>query len=86
MLEARIESPRGSLYYAAEATPYDLEMLRLYVRDLTPTTRRLGELRLEVAVDDADPAAPVVRRWLYQLAASGVNVARMRGTLANRRA
>ena len=36
MLEARIESPRGSLYYAAEATPYDLEMLRLYVRDLTP--------------------------------------------------
>ena len=36
MLEARIASPRGSLYFAAEATPYDLEMLRLYVRDLAP--------------------------------------------------
>ena len=34
MLEARIESPRGSLYYASEATPYDLELLRLYVHDL----------------------------------------------------
>jgi hypothetical protein len=85
MLEARIESPRGSLYYAAEATPYDLEMLRLYVRDLTPSTRRLGDLHLLVAVDDADPAAPIVRHWMHQLAASGVRVARARGTLANRR-
>ena len=85
MLEARIESPRGSLYYAAEATPYDLEMLRLYVRDLTPPTSRLGDLWMEVAVDDADPAAPVVQHWLHQLAASGVRVMRARGTLANRR-
>jgi hypothetical protein len=85
MLEARIESPRGSLYYAAEATPYDLEMLRLYVRDLTPPTSRLGDLRMEVAVDDADPAAPVVQHWLHQLAASGVRVLRARGTLANKR-
>jgi hypothetical protein len=85
MLEAHIQSPRGSLYYAAEATPYDLEMLRLYVRDLTPATRRFGDLRLEVAVDDADPAAPIVARWLYQLAATGVNVARSRVALANRR-
>jgi hypothetical protein len=60
-------------------------MLRLYVRDLTPPTRRLGELRLEVALDDADPAAPVVQRWLYQLAASGVRVARSRVAIANRR-
>ncbi len=75
MLEARIESPRGSLYYAAEATPYDLEMLRLYVRDLTPGSRR-GDLRLEVTVDDGDPAAPVIARWLGQLAASGVRVRR----------
>lgn len=85
MLEARIESPRGSLYYAAEATPYDLEMLRLYVRDLTPPTRRLGDLRMIVAVDDADPAAPVVQHWIHQLAASGVRVSRAHGTLANRR-
>ena len=28
MLEAHIIAPRGSLYYAAEATPYDLAMIR----------------------------------------------------------
>jgi hypothetical protein len=73
MLEARIESPRGSLYFAAEATPYDLEMLRLYVRDLTPGTRA-DKLRLEVKVDDGDPAAPAIATWLWQLAESGVKV------------
>jgi hypothetical protein len=54
MLEARIESSKGSLYYASEATPYDLEMLRLYVRDLTPRNAR--DLTVEVKIDDADPA------------------------------
>lgn len=74
MLEARIESPKGSLYFAAEATPYDLEMLRHYVRDLTP--RAKGDLKLEVAVDERDPAAPAIADWLCQLAASGVRIAR----------
>ena len=81
MLEARIASPRGSLYYAAEATPYDLEMLQLYVRDLTPA-REAGLLSLEVNVDDSDPVAPVIVRWLGELAASGVQVARTRRALA----
>jgi hypothetical protein len=81
MLEARIASPRGSLYYAAEATPYDLEMLRLYVRDLTPE-RAAGALRLEVKVDDGDPAASLIASWLGQLAATGVHVARTRRALA----
>jgi hypothetical protein len=81
MLEARIESPRGSLYYAAEATPYDLEMLRLHVRDLTPSSH-VDELHLEVCVDETDPAAPVIASWLGQLAASGVTVARSRRALA----
>jgi hypothetical protein len=80
MLEARIQSPRGSLYYAAEATPYDLEMLRLYVRDLTPPAHA-EDLRLEVALDERDPAAPVLANWLVQLAATGVHIARARGTL-----
>ena len=75
MLEARIESPRGSLYYAAEATPYDLEMLRLYVRDLTPR-KRTQVLRLEVTVDKGDPAAPAIASWLCRLAATGVHVRR----------
>ena len=67
MLEARIESPKGSLYYAAEATPYDLEMLRLYVRDLTPRNTR-GVLTLEVKVADDDPAASAVADWLGRMA------------------
>ncbi len=83
MMEARIESTRGSLYFAAEATPYDLEMLRLHVRDLTPRNR--GELRLEVKVDARDPAASVIGEWLARLAASGVNVARWRAGVSSRR-
>ncbi len=81
MLEARIESPRGSLYYAAEATPYDLEMLQSHVRDLTPRHAR-GSLRLEVKVDAADPAAAVIESWLGRLAASGITVAQSRAALA----
>jgi hypothetical protein len=77
MLEARIESSKGSLYYASEATPYDLEMLRLYVRDLTPRNAR-DDLTLEVKVDDSDPAAPDVATWLGRIAATGVHVARTR--------
>ena len=77
MLEAHIQSPRGSLYYASEATPYDLEMLRMYIRDLTPG-RRLGDLRLEVRVTEGDPAAPAIASWLGKMAESGVRVARAR--------
>ena len=80
MLEARIESPRGSLYYASEATPYDLELLRRYVHDLTPGTGQ-GDLQLDVAVDDGDPVEPVIARWLGKLAATGVHVARSRCAL-----
>lgn len=75
MLEARIASPRGSLYFAAEATPYDLETLQLYVRDLAPE-KSAGALSLEVTVDDGDPAAPVITSWLAEIAATGVQVAR----------
>ena len=81
MMEARIESPRGSIYYAAEATPYDLQMLRLYVRDLTPRNAK-GDLRLVVKVDERDPAAPDITDWLTQLAATGVNVSSSRVALA----
>jgi hypothetical protein len=81
MLEARMQSPRGSLYFAAEATPYDLEMLQLYVHDLTMGARR-RDLRLEVSVDEHDPAAAVIASWLGELAASGVRVSRARGALS----
>jgi hypothetical protein len=81
MLEARIESPKGSLYFAAEATPYDLEMLQLYVRDLTPADAQ-DALKLEVTMDDKDPTAPFVAEWLGHLAATGVRVACSRASRA----
>ena len=33
MIEAHISGPRGSLYYSAPTTPYDLENLRTHVRE-----------------------------------------------------
>ena len=80
MLEARITSSKGSLYFAAEATPYDLELLRLHVRDLTPRKGR-SALHLTVRVDDCDPAVPAIADWLWQLAGTGVHVARKRAAL-----
>jgi len=71
MLEARIVSPRGSLYVAAEATPYDLETLRLHLRALSPEA---GDVQLEVRVDDADVIVPALSAWLRKLAATGVQV------------
>ena len=79
MLEARIKSPKGSLYFAAEATPYDLELLRLHVRDLTP--RNASSAHVVVRVDDRDPAVAAIADWLWQLAGTGVHVARKRAAL-----
>jgi len=70
------------LYFAAEATPYDLETLQLYVRDLAPPETSAGTLSLEVKVDDGDPAAPVIASWLAEIAATGVQVARTHRALA----
>jgi hypothetical protein len=73
MLEARIVSPRGSLYFAAEATPYDLETLRLHLRAFTP---KAADVQLEVRVDEADAIVPALLAWLRQLADAGVQVTR----------
>jgi hypothetical protein len=74
MLQARIVSPRGSLYFAAEATPYDLETLRSHVHDLqSPDTR---DVRLELALDRGMDAAVSQRVsvMLEQLAKEGIQV------------
>jgi hypothetical protein len=80
MLEAHIVSRHGSLYFAAEATPYDLEILRLHVAALAPD--RAGEVRLDVAVDGA-AATPALARWLRRLTEAGV---RVRGNICVRKA
>ena len=74
MLEARIVSPRGSLYFAAEATPYDLENLRTHIRELQiPSVK---DVRLELSVDRVDqrPLDRHVSAWVSRLAAEGVQV------------
>ncbi len=74
MLQARIVSTRGSLYFASEVTPYDLENLRTHVQDFQ-TAKRHG-VRLEVSLDrGADRAMETrVSSWLRRLAADGIDV------------
>lgn len=73
MFEARIVSPRGSLYFAAEATPYDLEAARQHLRAFMP---KAADVQLEVRVDEADAIVPALLVWLRQLADAGVQVTR----------
>jgi hypothetical protein len=79
MLEARVVSPIGSLYFAAEATPYDLENLRMHIRDLMP---RAGDGRVEVRVTARDSVVGL-SAWLRQLAGAGVHVTRVRRAIAS---
>ncbi len=72
MLEARITAPGGSLYYASEATPYDLETLRQHLRDLCPE-RASENVTLDLTVEDG-PAEPLVANWLVGMLATGVQV------------
>ena len=72
MLEVRIVSAQGSLYFAAEATPYNLQSLRMHVRDLTP---RSGDVQVEVRVEDETVVH--LTAWLHQLADAGVRVTRL---------
>ena len=75
MLQARIVSTRGSMYFASEVTPYDLENLRTHVRDFQ-TTMPTG-VRLEVSLDRAGSSRVTemqVSAWLRRLAAEGVHV------------
>ncbi len=72
MLEAHIISPRGSLYYAGEALPYDFETIRQHLRDAA-----LGlyppDVRLELIVDD-DAVEPWIAAWLRTMAERGFQV------------
>ena len=72
MFHARIVSPRGSLYLAAEATPYDLENLRTHVHDLRAAAS--ADMRLELRIDrpSSDAAYRRVSTLLQQLEAEGV--------------
>lgn len=72
MFHARIVSPRGSLYLAAETTPYDLENLRTHVHDLRAPAS--ADTRLELRIDrpSSNAAYERVSTFLQQLEAEGV--------------
>jgi len=75
MLQARIVSARGSMYFASEVTPYDLENLRTHVRDFQSVMS--NDVRLELSLDGrgSSPATHLqVSAWLRRLAADGVTV------------
>lgn len=74
MFQARIVSPRGSLYFAAEATPYDLENLRSHIHDLQSPKAR--DVRLELSLDDGrDPHMDQrVSSLLERLTAEGIQI------------
>jgi hypothetical protein len=73
MFHARIVSPRGSLYLAAEATPYDLENLRTHVHDLRVATD--ADTRLELRIDRPSSIAAFrrVSSFLQELEKEGVH-------------
>jgi sirohydrochlorin ferrochelatase len=70
MLEARIIAPRGSLYYAAEATPYDLAMIRQHLREWP--RGRDGDVTLELTVDE--PGRAIIAAWVGSLTDAGYQV------------
>jgi hypothetical protein len=72
MLEAHIVSPRGSLFYAGESHPYDLETLWEYVRE-AGTNVDSREVQLEVIIDD-DGIDPRISAWVHKISAIGVQV------------
>ena len=72
MLEARIVSPRGSLYYSGESQPYDLETLWEHVRDVTCDSDG-RDVQLELVVDD-DGIDTDVSSWIHKVTANGVQV------------
>ncbi len=73
MIEAHIIGPRGSLYYSAPTTPYDLENLRTHVRDVD--TASPSDVRVELTFHRSGRRlAPAVSRLIRQLAAKGIAV------------
>jgi hypothetical protein len=72
MLEAHIISPRGSLYYAGEALPYDLETIRQHLRDAS-LGMDFPDVRLELIIDD-DAVEPWIAAWLRTMAERGFQV------------
>jgi len=74
MIEARVTSPRGSLYIAAEATPYDLQQLREHLRALETGDARDLCLWLRIGPTTRPRIADLVVALAQRLASEGIGV------------
>lgn len=73
MIEAHIVGPRGSLYYSAPTTPYNLENLRTHVRDADAASPR--QVRVELTIHGVGRTlAPGVSNLIRDLTAKGIAV------------
>ncbi|TMA79632.1 MAG: hypothetical protein E6J72_10640 [Deltaproteobacteria bacterium] len=73
MIEAHISGPRGSLYYSAPTTPYDLENLRTHVREADSVSPR--QVHVELRLDRNDRAlAPNLTSLIREFTARGIAV------------
>ncbi len=74
MIEAHIIGPKGSLYYSAPATAYNLENLRSHVRDANNSASP-HQVHVELTLDRVDYAlAPKVSTLVREFTSKGITV------------
>lgn len=71
-MQAWIVSPRESLYFAAEATPFNLAALHRHVRKMQRHLRGRLHLTLSCGGTDVGVGAAAVTAFLRRLASEGV--------------
>ncbi len=74
MLQAWITSPRGSLYFAAPATAYNLETLRTHVRALRDEEAARTCLSLSLGAAEDAAATASVSALVAALTLEGIHV------------
>ena len=72
MIEARIVSPKGSVYIATEATPYDVQQLRSHVRALGTGDARELSLTLRISPTTRPHVADLVIALAEKLGREGI--------------
>ena len=74
MVQASISSPRSALYFAAEATPYNLEHLRAHVRALHDSAGEPTCLSLNLGAGSDDVVVAEIQTLADELRRKGIEV------------
>ena len=74
MLQAWITAPRGSLYFAAPATAYNLETLRTHVRALRDEDASRTCLAMSIGCAEDGTAVAKVAAFVTELTLEGIHV------------